>query len=53
MREELLSLREELSRAHLFKDMLEQQKIETDGLIAQMEKSKGEVGTLMFYFRLF
>lgn len=41
MREELLSLREELSRAHLAKDMLEQQKIETDSLITQIEKSKG------------
>lgn len=41
MREELLTLREDLSKAYLAKDMLEQQKLETDGLISQIEKSKG------------
>lgn len=41
MREELLTLREDLNKAHLAKDMLEQQKLETDGLISQIEKSKG------------
>ena len=41
MREELLSMREEFSTAQLAKDMLEQQKIETDGLITQIENSKG------------
>lgn len=43
MREELLTLREELSKAHLAKDMLEQQKLETDGLISQIEKTKGNL----------
>ena len=42
MREELLTLREELSRTALDKDMLEQQKLETDSLISQIEKSKGK-----------
>lgn len=41
MREELLTLREELNKTYLSKDMLEQQKLETDGLISQIEKSKG------------
>lgn len=41
MREELLTLREELNKTYLTKDMLEQQKLETDGLISQIEKSKG------------
>lgn len=41
MREEILTLREDLSKAYLAKDMLEQQKLETDGLISQIEKSKG------------
>lgn len=41
MREELLTLREDLNKAYLAKDMLEQQKLETDGLISQIEKSKG------------
>lgn len=41
MREELLTLREDLSKAYLAKDMLEQQKLETDALITQIEKSKG------------
>ena len=42
MREELLTLREELNKAYLTKDMLEQQKLETDGLIAHIEKNKGD-----------
>lgn len=41
MREELLTLREELNKTYLSKDMLEQQKLETDGLISQIEKNKG------------
>lgn len=41
MREELLTLREDLSKAYLAKDMLEQQKLETDGLVSQIEKNKG------------
>ena len=41
MREEILTLREELSRTSLDKDMLEQQRLETDSLISQIEKSKG------------
>lgn len=42
MREELLTLREDLNKAYLTKDMLEQQKLETDALISQIEKSKGK-----------
>lgn len=41
MREELLTLREDLNKAYLAKDMLEQQKMETDELISQIEKNKG------------
>lgn len=41
MREELLTLREDLNKAYLAKDMLEQQKLETDRLISQIEKNKG------------
>lgn len=41
MREELLTLREDLNKAYLAKDMLEQQKLETDGLISHIEKGKG------------
>lgn len=41
MREELLTLREDLNKAYLAKDMLEQQKLETDELISQIEKNKG------------
>lgn len=41
MREELLTLREDLNKTYLAKDMLEQQKLETDGLISQIEKNKG------------
>nr|CAD7197852.1 unnamed protein product [Timema douglasi] len=41
LREELLTLREEMNRAYLSRDMLEQHKLETDSLINQLEKSKG------------
>lgn len=47
MREELLTLREELSKTYLAKDMLEQQKLETDGLISQIEKSKGDLSIIV------
>ncbi|XP_012287068.1 rootletin isoform X2 [Orussus abietinus] len=40
--EELLTLREDLNKAYLAKDMLEQQKLEADTLISQIEKSKGD-----------
>lgn len=43
LHEELLTAREELSKMYLSQDMLEQQKIETDGLIIALEKSKGDV----------
>lgn len=41
LREELLTLREDLNKAYLSHDMLEQQKMESDGHIAQIEKNKG------------
>lgn len=43
LHEELLTVREELNKMYLSQDMLEQQKIETDGLIIALEKSKGDV----------
>lgn len=43
LREELLTLREDMNKAYMSRDMLEQQKMESDGLIAQLEKSKGVV----------
>jgi hypothetical protein len=43
LREELLTLREDMNKAYLSREMLEQQKMESDDLIAQMEKSKGAV----------
>ncbi|XP_020278588.1 rootletin isoform X2 [Pseudomyrmex gracilis] len=43
MREELLTLREDLNKAYLAKDMLEQQKLETNRLISQIEKNKGDL----------
>lgn len=49
MREELLTLREDLNKAYLAKDMLEQQKFETDGLISQIEKNKGILHVLKIY----
>lgn len=43
LHEELLTAREELSKLYLSQDMLEQQRIESDGLIVALEKSKGDV----------
>jgi rootletin len=43
LREELLTLREDVNKAYLSRDMLEQQKMESDGLITQIERSKGVV----------
>lgn len=50
MREELLTLQEELNKTYLTKDMLEQQKLETDALISQIEKSKGKIFTMFIYY---
>jgi rootletin len=47
MREELVTLREDLNRAYLTKDVLEQQKLETDAIISQIEKNKG-INNFMF-----
>lgn len=52
MREELLTLREDLNKAYLAKDMLEQQKLETDGLISQIEKNKG-IYVLIYSYIIF
>lgn len=41
MREELLTVREELNKLYLSHDMLEQQKLEADKLISALEKTKG------------
>lgn len=41
LKEELLTLREELSNLYLSRDMLEQQRLESDSLIAHIEKAKG------------
>lgn len=41
IREELLSVREELNKLYLSHDMLEQQKYEAENMIAALEKSKG------------
>lgn len=43
IREELLSVREELNKTYLAHDMLEQQKIEADNQIASLEKAKGKL----------
>ena len=43
LREEVLSLREELNRAQLARDVLEQQKLESDNYISQVEKGKGDL----------
>lgn len=51
MREELLILREDLNKAYLAKDMLEQQKLETDELISQIEKSKGILHILKYIYK--
>lgn len=41
IREELLSVREELNKLYLAHDMLEQQKIEADNIISNLERAKG------------
>lgn len=41
MREELLNIREELHKSYLSYDMLEAQKLESDNMIASLEKVKG------------
>lgn len=41
MREELLSVKEELNKLYLSHDMLEQQKLEFSNLVSSLEKSKG------------
>ncbi|XP_026278331.2 rootletin isoform X2 [Frankliniella occidentalis] len=43
LREELLTVREELSRAHLAREVLEQHKDDSESVIAQMEKAKGDI----------
>lgn len=42
IREELLTVREELNKLYLSHDMLEQQKLEADKLIGSLEKIKGK-----------
>jgi rootletin len=42
LREELLTAREELSKLYLARDLLEQQKMEAEGVISQVEKAKSE-----------
>lgn len=41
IREELLSVREELNKLYLTHDMLEQQKLEADSIISNLERAKG------------
>lgn len=41
IREELLSVREELNKLYLTHDMLEQQKVEADNAISNLERAKG------------
>lgn len=41
IREELLSVREELNKLYLSHEMLEQQKLESDNLISALEKARG------------
>lgn len=41
LREELLTVREDLNKAYLAKDMLEQHKSEAEALLAQVEKNRG------------
>lgn len=43
LREEMLSVREELSRAQLSREVLEQNKIESECYLSQVEKSKAEL----------
>ncbi|KAG5673476.1 hypothetical protein PVAND_003521 [Polypedilum vanderplanki] len=40
MREETITLREELNKLYLSRDLLEQQRIETDGLLTMIEKQR-------------
>lgn len=40
MREETITLREELNKLYLSRDLLEQQRIESDGLLTMIEKQK-------------
>lgn len=42
IREELLTVREELNKLYLSHDLLEQQKLEADNLITALEKNKVE-----------
>lgn len=44
IREELLSVREELNKLYLAHDMLEQQKLEADSIISNLERAKGLIG---------
>lgn len=43
IREELLSVREELNKLYLSHDMLEQQKFEAENVITSLEKAKGKI----------
>ncbi|XP_073992313.1 ciliary rootlet coiled-coil, rootletin isoform X3 [Rhodnius prolixus] len=43
LKEEILTLREELNKAYLAKDLLEQQKSETDSLLSQIDKTRGDI----------
>lgn len=43
LREELLTVREELNKAHLAREVLEQHKDDSESVIAQMEKAKTDV----------
>lgn len=43
LHEELLTAREELNKMYLSQDMLEQQKMESEGLIAVLERTKGKI----------
>lgn len=47
MREELLSVKEELNKLYLSYDMLEQQKMECENIISSLEKSKGILHALL------
>ncbi|XP_069357622.1 rootletin isoform X1 [Maniola hyperantus] len=43
MRSELVTLREELNKIALARDLLDQQKIEADAILSQMEKNRSEL----------
>lgn len=51
MREELLTVREELNKLYLSYDMLEAQKLEADNLISSLEKIKGKAINITFHFQ--